>query len=48
MTDSQDAPNGTLAHDGYMLHLATLRLIVALDKVFRIRAFTRWLSDRLG
>ena len=33
-----DAPEGTLGHDGYKLHLAWLRFIVTLDKATGFRA----------
>ena len=45
---NEDAPEGTLAHTGYRLYLADLRLKVALIKTFRIRELTDWISKRLG
>ena len=38
-----DAPEGTLAHAGYMLYLADLRFKVGVRKA--LRALERWIAN---
>jgi hypothetical protein len=42
---TEDIIKGTLDYDGAMLHLATLRLHVAVRKAFRIPELERWIAN---